>query len=98
MSTRVSCSLQRTKEMKDDEETRSHYLRFVQAAMSDLAVSGQATWRATLEADHDNIRAALRFSLDTGDSATAVQLCASLWRFWFERGYSAKAGDGWRSR
>ena len=52
-----------------------------------LAASDQATWRATLEADHDNLRAALRFSLDSGDEATALQLCASLWRFWFERGY-----------
>ena len=28
-----------------------------------------------------------RFSLNAGDAATALQLCASLWRFWFERGY-----------
>jgi ATP/maltotriose-dependent transcriptional regulator MalT len=40
-----------------------------------------------LEGEHDNVRAALRFSLDTGDSGTALQLCMSLWRFWFERGY-----------
>jgi predicted ATPase/DNA-binding CsgD family transcriptional regulator len=41
----------------------------------------------SLETDHDNLRAALRFSLDAGDAATALQLCAALWRFWFERGY-----------
>ena len=64
-----------------------HYLRFVHAATAGLAAADQAAWRATLEADHDNIRAALRFSLNAGDSGTALQLCASLWRFWFERGY-----------
>jgi len=64
-----------------------HYLRFAQGATTGLAAADQAAWRATLEADHDNIRAALRFSLDVGDSGTALQLCASLWRFWFERGY-----------
>lgn len=64
-----------------------HYLLFVQAATTSLAAADQAAWRATLEADHDNIRAALRFSLGTGDSETALQLSASLWRFWFERGY-----------
>jgi predicted ATPase/DNA-binding CsgD family transcriptional regulator len=64
-----------------------HYLRFVQAATTRLAAADHAAWRATLEADHDNIRAALRFSLDTRDSETALQLCSSLWRFWFERGY-----------
>jgi predicted ATPase/DNA-binding CsgD family transcriptional regulator len=65
-----------------------HYLRLAQAgAAPGLGASDQAMWRAALENDHDNIRAALRFSLDTGDAATAHQLCASLWRFWFERGY-----------
>ena len=64
-----------------------HYLRFVRAATSGPAASDQAAWRATLESDHDNVRAALRFSLSIGDSETAVQLCASLWRFWLERGY-----------
>ncbi len=64
-----------------------YYLRFVQAATTSPAASDQAAWRATLETDHDNIREALRFSLDTGDSETALQFCASLWRFWFERGY-----------
>jgi predicted ATPase/DNA-binding CsgD family transcriptional regulator len=65
----------------------AHYLRFVEAATTGRAVAGQAAWRTTLETDHDNVRAALRFSLDAGDSETALRLCASLWRFWFERGY-----------
>ncbi|MDH4104351.1 MAG: tetratricopeptide repeat protein [Thermoleophilia bacterium] len=71
-----------------------HYLRFAQGATTGLAASDQAAWRATLEIDHDNIRAALRFSLDSGDSGTALQLCASLWRFWFERGYLSE-GRRW---
>ena len=64
-----------------------HYLHRVEAATTGLAASDQVAWRAKLEVDHDNIRAALRFSLDTGDSETALQFCASLWSFWFERGY-----------
>ena len=65
----------------------AHYLRFAQASAAGLATSGQAKWRTTLEADHDNLRAALRFSLDAGDTSTALQLGAVLWRFWLERGY-----------
>ena len=65
----------------------AHYLRLAQAAAPGLAASDQATRRTTLETDHDNLRAALRCSLDAGDAATALQLCAVLWRFWFERGY-----------
>jgi predicted ATPase/DNA-binding CsgD family transcriptional regulator len=56
----------------------AQYLRLAEAAAPTLT---------TLESDHDNLRAALRFSLGAGDAATALQLCAVLWRFWFERGY-----------
>ncbi|MFN0154792.1 MAG: ATP-binding protein [Gaiella sp.] len=65
----------------------AYFLRFAQAAAAGLAGSDQAKWRTTLGTDHDNLRAALHFSLDGGDPETALQLCAVLWRFWFERGY-----------
>ena len=64
-----------------------HYLRFLMAATAGLATNDQVGWRSSLEDDHDNLRAALRFSLNIGDSETALQICASLWRFWLERGY-----------
>ncbi len=64
-----------------------YYLRLARAVAPGPAASDQAIWRGTLETDHDNLRAALRFSLDAGDTATALQLCAFLRRFWFERGY-----------
>jgi predicted ATPase/DNA-binding CsgD family transcriptional regulator len=73
------------------EDTRSghaaYYLRFAQTAAAGVAVSDEAQWRTALAADHDNLRAALRFSLGRGDAATALALCAVLWRFWFERGF-----------
>jgi len=65
----------------------AHYLRLARAAAPGLAASDQAMWRARLEIDHDNLRAALRFSLDSGDVEAALQLGASLGRFWLERGY-----------
>lgn len=65
----------------------AHYLRLARSAAASPSASDQATWRTTLETDHDNLRAALRFSLDQGDGAMALELCAVLWRFWFERGY-----------
>jgi non-specific serine/threonine protein kinase len=78
-------------ETTEAEEIRrlhaAYYLRFAQVAATGLPASGQAKWRTTLEGDHDNLRAALRSSLDRGDTATVLQLCAALWRFWFERGY-----------
>ena len=57
----------------------AHYLRFARAAAAGLAASDQAMWRTTLETDHDNLRAALRFSLDErrrGDGARALRRCS----------------------
>ena len=65
----------------------AHYLALVRAAASGITASDQVAWRTTLEVEHDNLRAALRFALDAGDAATALELSAVLWRFWFERGY-----------
>ena len=64
------------------------------AAAAGLAGPDQALWRARLEADHGNLRAAIRFSLDDGDTATALELCVSLSRFWLERGYLGE-GRAW---
>ena len=73
-----------------DDIRRAHaayYLGVARAAAPGLAGSDQALWRARLEADHANLRAAIRCSLDAGDAATALELCVSLARFWLERGY-----------
>ena len=65
------------------EETRrahaAHFLRFAQAAAAGLAAPDTAKWRTTLEADHDNLRAALRLALDVRDVATrSAALCRAL--------------------
>ena len=44
------------------------------------------SWLARLDADHDNIRAAVRHSIAIGDGETAVALVAPLWRYWVMRG------------
>lgn len=43
------------------------------------------------ELDHDNLRAALRWSIDSGATATAQKAATSLWRFWQARGHLAEA-------
>ncbi len=65
----------------------AHYLGVARAAAAGLATSDQALWRARLETDHGNLRAAIRWSLDEGDTATALEICALLAGFWLERGY-----------
>ena len=49
-----------------------------------------------LDREHDNLRAALRWSC-AHDPETALRLAASLWRFWFVRGHSVE-GARWVER
>ena len=49
-----------------------------------------------LDSEHDNLRAALRWSC-AHDAVSALQLVASLWRFWFVRGYAIE-GARWVER
>jgi predicted ATPase/DNA-binding SARP family transcriptional activator len=49
-----------------------------------------------LDREHDNLRAALRWSC-AHDPESALRLVASLWRFWFVRGHSVE-GARWVER
>lgn len=49
---------------------------------------------ARLERDHDNLRAALQWSIDRRDRVVALRLTGALWRFWSERGYLSE-GRQW---
>jgi predicted ATPase/DNA-binding CsgD family transcriptional regulator len=47
-----------------------------------------------VEAEHDNLRAALRWCLETEDAARAVRMAAALARFWLVRGHLSE-GRAW---
>jgi predicted ATPase/class 3 adenylate cyclase len=40
-----------------------------------------------LEREHDNMRAALRWTLDSGSRDAALEMIAALWRYWHLRGH-----------
>ncbi len=50
-----------------------------------------------LAADHDDIRAALDWLVETGDAEGALRLAAALWRFWDHR-YEVVEGRAWIGR
>ena len=57
----------------------------------------QAHWLDQLEHEHDNLRAALSWSVAADEAETAQRLAAALWRFWARRGYLSE-GREWLER
>jgi len=63
------------------------YLELAEQSEEQTGYIGQQERLRRLDHDHDNLRAALRFSLEAGDGETALRLAGALWRFWWMRGY-----------
>ena len=58
----------------------------------------QSSWLTKLSDDHDNLRAALNWSHEDPEGASAeLSLASGLWRFWEIRGHLAE-GSGWLDR
>jgi predicted ATPase/DNA-binding NarL/FixJ family response regulator len=56
----------------------------------------ESLWQERLEAEHDDLRAALAWALDH-EPRTALRLAGGLWPFWRDRGYWSE-GRGWLER
>jgi predicted ATPase len=72
---------------RDDTE-RAHATWFLGLSVRlgpSFTAAGEALERAGTE--HDNIRAALRWALDHGESELALSASGALWRFWHMRGH-----------
>jgi predicted ATPase/DNA-binding CsgD family transcriptional regulator len=67
---------------------RDWYLQLAETAQPELTGEDQETWLDRLEIEHDNLRAALDWSIKGDHNAeAALRLSAALWRFWDTRGY-----------
>jgi predicted ATPase len=70
-----------------------YFLALAEAADPQLYGADAVNWMAQLKADHDNLRAALRWALDAGQTELALRLGASLHRFWRQRGYLSEGRE-----
>ncbi|HMI21273.1 MAG TPA: tetratricopeptide repeat protein, partial [Gaiellaceae bacterium] len=67
-----------------------HFVAVAEEAEPELADGDQITWFARLEDEHHNLREALAFALELGDSASALRLVVGIRRFWQIRGHLAE--------
>jgi tetratricopeptide (TPR) repeat protein len=73
---------------------RDFYVVFAEDAEGQLRGREQVAGLKRLELDHDNLRTALRWSLDRGETAVALCLGSALWVFWDTHGY-VREGRAW---
>jgi predicted ATPase/class 3 adenylate cyclase len=66
----------------------AHVLALAEEAKPHLTASGQEAWLARLDAEHENVRAALAWSMTSREhAADGLRLVAAYWRFWYMRGH-----------
>ncbi|MBI3659129.1 tetratricopeptide repeat protein [Candidatus Acetothermia bacterium] len=70
------------------------FLRLAERAEPELKGADQTIWLGRLEAEHDNLRAVLRWSLQKGDIKAGLRLAGAVWWFWYVRGY-LREGRKW---
>jgi predicted ATPase/DNA-binding SARP family transcriptional activator/DNA-binding CsgD family transcriptional regulator len=84
-------ALEKLEESAEAEEVRGrhavYFLAVAEEAEPELAGPRQGLWAERLEEEHDNLREALSWLLDSGAGDRGLRFGAALWRFWFTQGY-----------
>jgi tetratricopeptide (TPR) repeat protein len=73
------------------------FLALVLEAEPNLTKPDQQQWYDRLALEHDNVREALAYACDRGDGERALMLSGTIWRFWWNRGYTGEAAH-WYER
>ncbi len=91
-------ALERLRESGELDTTRDRHARYYLALAEQAAAAGwgpgEEAWFRRLEADHENMRAALRWAAERGDGELSLRLTGALADFWAVRGY-LREGRRW---
>jgi predicted ATPase/class 3 adenylate cyclase len=63
-----------------------HFRNLAEEAELHVTREDRVVWLDRLEADYDNLRAAMDWAERTGDASTGLRTAAAIWRFWQQRG------------
>ena len=89
---------EKLQESGEAEEVKKHhaeyFLALAEEGESGLRGPEAATWLERLEVEHDNLRAALSWSLAQEEVELGLRLAGALWQFWYLRGYYSE-GRRW---
>jgi predicted ATPase len=89
-------AVDRLRDAGEDTQTRDRHakwaLRLAEDAAPRFTTGSEVPGRMELE--HDNVRSALRWMVDSGDANGAMRLGAAMWRFWQLRSHLAE-GRRW---
>jgi predicted ATPase len=77
------------------DQALRYYLNLVQIAAPMIEGEHGPEWLERLEEERDNIRAALEWSLSSGQIESGLNLAWALYRFWYWRNQHAREGRYW---
>jgi predicted ATPase/class 3 adenylate cyclase len=94
-------ALEALEERGETEEVRDrhldYFLAMVEEAEPNLTGADQREWYDRLAVEHDNVGEALSYACDSGDGERALMLAGTIWRYWWNRGYTAESAH-WYAR
>jgi predicted ATPase/DNA-binding XRE family transcriptional regulator len=92
---------ERLREHDEEEAARqqhaAYFVALAEEAEPRLRGTEQQKWLDRLDKEHDNLRAALNWAFEKGQSECAQRLAGAVWRFWSMRSYFVE-GRKWLTK